>query len=116
MVARWREGYDVACVREAREGETRYTRHDELDRLPPIGVPYRREPRSAGRTKYPTRKMLRFTADAITSFSSAPLRIVGAIGFALVGFCAISLVYTLYKHFLTDDTVEGWTSVIVLLL
>ena len=39
-----------------------------------IGVPYRRDPRYAGDTKYPTRKMVRFATDAITSFSSAPLR------------------------------------------
>jgi hypothetical protein len=60
--------------------------------------------------------MIRFATDAITSFSSSPLRIVAGMGFALVGFCAAYLGYTLYKQFFTDDTVEGWTSVIVLLL
>jgi dolichol-phosphate mannosyltransferase len=84
--------------------------------FPQIGVPYRREARTAGATKYPTRKMLKFAADAITSFSSAPLRIVSGIGFVLVGFCAVYLMYTLYVRFVTDDTVEGWTSVIVVLL
>jgi dolichol-phosphate mannosyltransferase len=84
--------------------------------FPQTGVPYTREARTAGRTKYPTRKMIRFATDAITSFSSSPLRIVASMGFALVGFCAAYLGYTLYKQFFTDDTVEGWTSVIVLLL
>ena len=84
--------------------------------FPRIGVPYRREARTAGATKYPTRKMIKFAADAITSFSSAPLRVVSAIGFVLVGFCAVYLLYTLYVRFFTDDTVEGWTSVIVVLL
>jgi polyisoprenyl-phosphate glycosyltransferase len=84
--------------------------------FPQIGVPYMREARTAGRTKYPTRKMIKFAFDAITSFSSAPLRVVSGIGFALVGFCAVYLGYTLYKRFFTDDTVEGWTSVIVVLL
>jgi len=84
--------------------------------FPQIGVPYRREARTAGATKYPTRKMIKFAADAITSFSSAPLRVVSAIGFVLVGFCAVYLLYTLYVRFFTDDTVEGWTSVIVVLL
>jgi polyisoprenyl-phosphate glycosyltransferase len=84
--------------------------------FPQIAVPYRREARAAGSTKYSTRKMLKFAADAITSFSSAPLRVVSAIGFILVGFCAAYLVYTLYVRFFTDDTVEGWTSVIVVLL
>jgi polyisoprenyl-phosphate glycosyltransferase len=84
--------------------------------FPQIGVTYRREARTAGTTKYPTRKMIKFAADAVTSFSSAPLRIVSAIGFILVGFCAMYLGYTVYKRFFTDDTVEGWTSVIVVLL
>jgi glycosyltransferase involved in cell wall biosynthesis len=84
--------------------------------FPQIGVSYTREARRAGETKYPTRKMIRFAADAITSFSSAPLRVVSSIGFVLVGFCGVYLAYTLYKRAFTDDTVEGWTSVIVVLL
>ena len=84
--------------------------------FPQTGVTYTRQPRTAGRTKYPTRKMIKFAADAITSFSSAPLRIVSTIGFVLVGFCAVYLGYTFYKRFFTEDTVEGWTSVIVILL
>jgi dolichol-phosphate mannosyltransferase len=84
--------------------------------FPQVGVPYEREPRTAGTTKYPTRKMVRFASDAITSFSTTPLRVVALAGFALVGFCAAYLLYTLYKRVFTDDTVEGWTSVIVLVL
>jgi polyisoprenyl-phosphate glycosyltransferase len=42
-------------------------------------VPYDREPRHAGTTKYPLRKMIKFAADALVGFSTAPLR------FALVG-------------------------------
>jgi glycosyltransferase involved in cell wall biosynthesis len=38
------------------------------------GVLYRRHERFAGETKYPFRKMLRFAATGVTSFSSAPLR------------------------------------------
>jgi dolichol-phosphate mannosyltransferase len=81
-----------------------------------IGVPYQRAARFAGSTKYPTRRMLGFAADAITSFSTAPLRIVAGMGFVMVGFCGLYLAYALYKRFFTDDTVQGWTTVIVLLL
>ncbi len=80
------------------------------------GVTYRREARRTGETKYPTRKMLRFAADAITSFSSAPLRFVSRLGFIVVVFCVIYLVYTLYQRLFTNQTVPGWTSVIVLVL
>ena len=46
-------------------------------------VPFVRQERHAGVTKYPLRKMLRFSFDAITSFSSAPLQWATFLGFAV---------------------------------
>lgn len=60
--------------------------------------------------------MLRAATDAVTSFSSMPVRAVSALGLAVVGFCVVYLLYTLYKAMFTDDIVEGWASVIVLVL
>jgi dolichol-phosphate mannosyltransferase len=45
------------------------------------GVTYRREARTAGETKFPTRRMLGFAVDGIVSFSTAPLRFALKIGF-----------------------------------
>jgi polyisoprenyl-phosphate glycosyltransferase len=81
-----------------------------------IGVPYRRDARYAGETKYPARKMLRFATDAITSFSSAPLRLVSGIGLVFVVFCAGYLAYTVYVKAFTNQAVQGWTTVVVLVL
>jgi len=36
---------------------------------------YDRQERFAGETKYPLKKMLRFAFDALTGFSSAPLKL-----------------------------------------
>jgi dolichol-phosphate mannosyltransferase len=49
------------------------------------GVKYRRAARYAGETKYPLRKMLKFAADAITSFSFFPLRMATYLGFVSAG-------------------------------
>jgi dolichol-phosphate mannosyltransferase len=46
-----------------------------------IGVHYVREPRYAGSTKYPLRKMLKFASDGVISFSNAPLRLALQLGF-----------------------------------
>ena len=56
-------------------------------------VPFVRQERHAGVTKYPLRKMLRFSFDAITSFSSAPLQWATFLGFlfSVVAFLAIPL-------------------------
>ena len=47
------------------------------------GVEYKRRERFAGETKYPLRRMLRFAADAVVSFSDAPLRLTLAFGFLM---------------------------------
>jgi dolichol-phosphate mannosyltransferase len=56
-------------------------------------VTFVRQERHAGVTKYPLRKMLRFSFDAITSFSSAPLQWATFLGFlfSVVAFLAIPL-------------------------
>jgi polyisoprenyl-phosphate glycosyltransferase len=58
-----------------------------------IAVPFVRQERHAGVTKYPLRKMLRFSFDAITSFSSRPLQWATFLGFlfSIVAFLAIPL-------------------------
>jgi glycosyltransferase involved in cell wall biosynthesis len=53
--------------------------------VPQLGFPstqvyYDRQPRTAGTSKYPLRKMLAFAADGVTSFSLVPLRLLGALG------------------------------------
>jgi polyisoprenyl-phosphate glycosyltransferase len=80
------------------------------------GVPYRREARYAGESKYPARKLVRLAFDGITSFSTAPIKLVTAIGFALVVFCVGVLAWTLYVRFFTDNHPQGWTSVIAVVL
>ena len=50
-----------------------------------VGVPFRREERYAGETKYPLRKMLKFATDGIVSFSAYPLRLALKVGFVMAG-------------------------------
>jgi polyisoprenyl-phosphate glycosyltransferase len=47
-------------------------------------VPYERDPRYAGETKFTLRKMVTFSLDAISSFSHRPLQLATLVGF----FCA----------------------------
>jgi dolichol-phosphate mannosyltransferase len=52
---------------------------------------YDRDPRHAGETKFTLRRMLRFSIDAITSFSNVPLQLATLLGFgfSLVAFLGI---------------------------
>lgn len=56
-------------------------------------IEYVREERYAGETKYPLKKMLKFSMDGITSFSYKPLKMALYLG---VGVIAASFVYLLY--------------------
>jgi polyisoprenyl-phosphate glycosyltransferase len=60
-------------------------------------VPYRRDPRFAGETKYTLSKMLRFSLDAISSFSHRPLQLATLLGFLIstLAFIAIPVVIIL---------------------
>jgi len=56
-----------------------------------IGVPYQRQPRYAGQTKYPLRKMLRFGLTAVTGFSYFPLQLATYFGFASAGLSLLAI-------------------------
>jgi dolichol-phosphate mannosyltransferase len=74
------------------------------------GVEFVREKRYAGETKYPLRKMLRFAADAITSFSFKPLKLTTYVGFAVSLASFLYLLVVLYLRLFTTTTVTGWAS------
>lgn len=78
-------------------------------------VYYDREPRFAGETKYPLRKMVRFAVDGITSFSVLPLRFATWLG-VLAGLVAIITgAWAVYVRFFTHDAVAGWTTIMALI-
>ncbi len=60
-------------------------------------VPYHRDPRFAGETKYTISRMLRFSLDAISSFSHRPLQLATLLGFLIstLAFVAIPVVIVL---------------------
>ena len=60
-----------------------------------IAIPYDRQERYAGVTKYPLKKMVRFAIDAITGFSIQPLRLASQLGLML-GVCGVFLI--IYDH------------------
>jgi len=80
-----------------------------------VAFPYERHARFAGQTHYPLRKMLLLAADAITSFSTVPLRFAShlGMGFGLLGLCVLG--YTLFSWAI-GNVLPGWTSLAALVL
>jgi len=79
-------------------------------------VPYRRAARAAGTTKYPLRKMLRFAADGIMSFSTAPLRLAIYVGMLAAMLAMVGVAYALAMRLATRNWVEGWTLLFIAVL
>jgi polyisoprenyl-phosphate glycosyltransferase len=80
------------------------------------GLMYHRKERFAGQSKYPLLKMIRFALDGITAFSTAPLRLVSYLGFAVATAGFLYALYVLYFKLFTDETVQGWSSVMIVTL
>jgi polyisoprenyl-phosphate glycosyltransferase len=77
-------------------------------------VPFDRQARAAGTTKYSTLKMLRFAWTAISSFSGMPLRMTLSLGagFTLIGM--LYFVYAAYSALVLKIAVPGWASLVFL--
>lgn len=78
------------------------------------GVPYVSPPRPAGRSKYSGMRMARLAADALVGFSSRPLRIGLALGFAVSLASIVFGLSALVSKLLGVFVVPGWTSIMVL--
>lgn len=77
-------------------------------------VLYDRPARFAGETKYPLKRMLKFAADGITSFSIIPLRfsIYAGLFIALVSFLLGA--WAVYVKLTNPHAVPGWATTFVL--
>jgi len=80
-----------------------------------VAIPYDRDERFAGETKYPLRKMTRFALDALTGFSSAPLKLASFAGFALSVGSVLIVLYILIA-WLSGRSVAGWTSLMLVVV
>ncbi len=76
-------------------------------------VEYDRAERFAGESKYPLKKMLSFAWQGITSFSTAPLRLITTMGFVISLISCGLAFWALGTRFLFDEALPGWTSTVV---
>jgi glycosyltransferase involved in cell wall biosynthesis len=95
---------------------SRYREHDRFLRGIVAHVGFRqeallfdRDPRHAGTTGYPLRKMLAFAVNGILGFSTVPLKMISRLGFVL---SAVSIVLAAYvlgiRLFQPENAVPGW--------
>ena len=76
---------------------------------------YDRQERFAGETKYPLKKMMRFAFDALTGFSSAPLKLASHAGLWLSLGSVLLILYIAYA-WATGQNIQGWTSLMLVVV
>ncbi|MCW2767759.1 MAG: glycosyltransferase [Nocardioides sp.] len=94
----------------------RYREHDRFLRGIVANVGFRqeallfdRDPRHAGTTGYPLRKMLSFAASGILGFSTAPLKMISRLGVVISGLSVLLATYVLWVRLTSPaTTVPGW--------
>jgi polyisoprenyl-phosphate glycosyltransferase len=94
----------------------RYREHDRFLRGIVAHVGFRqeallfdRDERHAGSTGYPLRAMLAFATSGILGFSTAPLRMISRLGFAISALSLLGACYVVWvRVFQPETTVPGW--------
>ncbi len=76
---------------------------------------YDRDERFAGVTKYPLSKMVAFALDALTGFSSAPLKLASHAGLWLAAGSVLIILY-IFISWLSGRTIQGWASLMLVVV
>ncbi len=82
--------------------------------LKEVIIPFQREERAHGATKYPLFKMLQLAWTAISSFSALPLRLSTNVGFLVMLFGFGYLLFSIFAALIARTTIHGWTSLVCL--
>jgi glycosyltransferase involved in cell wall biosynthesis len=81
-----------------------------------VAVPYERDPRLAGSSKWSWLKLINLAIEGITSFTAAPLRFASILGLIIAGVAFVDAVYIIYKTILYGDPVAGYPSLMTAVL
>ncbi|MCA9284542.1 MAG: glycosyltransferase family 2 protein [Phycisphaerales bacterium] len=81
-----------------------------------VGVPYARDARAAGRSKYTIRRLFHLAADGIFTFSDIPLRLASVIGLLVASLAAVWAVVLVIWRLTTNNPLPGFATLAVAVL
>ncbi|MEW6118589.1 MAG: glycosyltransferase family 2 protein [Pseudomonadota bacterium] len=84
--------------------------------FPAVALPYRRDPRFAGETKWNYWKLWNFALEGITSFSTVPLKLASYLGLLISIFAFVYAGIVIYKTLVFGEPVQGYPSLMVVVL
>ncbi|MEI6237393.1 MAG: glycosyltransferase [Candidatus Saccharibacteria bacterium] len=82
-----------------------------------IAVQFDRGKRHAGETNYSLSKMMKLAMDGILGFSTYPIRLISKVGYFISILAFLGILYAIaYKFINPDNTVPGWTFIVISIL
>ncbi|MGH9553422.1 MAG: glycosyltransferase, partial [Terriglobales bacterium] len=78
-------------------------------------LPYDRDKRFAGVSKYGFYKLVRLAIDGVSSFTLLPLRFTHMIGIIVCFLAVVMGIYFTFRHFQFQTAVEGWQIATIIL-
>lgn len=81
-----------------------------------VAVPYERQPRNAGVSKFNFWRLWNFALEGITSFSTAPLRLATYLGLATALLAFVYGLWVVVKALVWGDPVQGWPTMMAVIL
>ena len=81
-----------------------------------IAIPYHREARVAGRSKFNLWKLWNFALEGVTSFSTAPLRVATYLGVLTAVLAFVYALWVVIKAMVWGDPVAGWPTMMTVIL
>ena len=84
--------------------------------FPAKALPYRRDPRVAGQTKWNYWKLWNFAIEGITSFTVTPLKVSTYLGLLVAMLALIYAVFVIWKALIYSDPVRGYPSLMAVIL
>ena len=81
-----------------------------------VAIPYHREARVAGRSKFNAWRLWNFALEGVTSFSTAPLRVATYLGVLTAVLAFVYALWVVIKAMLWGDPVAGWPTMMTVIL
>ena len=79
-------------------------------------IPYERSKRIYGKSKYTFSKKIKYFIDGVFGFSFIPIRLISIFGAIISLMSFIYAIYILIEKLIFGNHVEGWATIVVLLL
>lgn len=78
-----------------------------------VGLPYQRDARVSGVSKYSMRMLFRLAFDGITGFTTIPLKLATYLGFFISGLSLLASIFFVILKLAGEVAISGWTSLIL---